>query len=329
MAGNIIELVDLTKKYGSFTAVEKLNLSIRKGEIFGLLGPNGAGKSTTILMMLGLTEPTSGSARVCDIDPTQNPIAVKRKVGYLPEDVGFYPNRNGVENLMFTALLNDLSPADALKKVNYTLKRVGLSEAGAKKTGKYSRGMLQRLGLADVLIKNPDVIILDEPTLGLDPNGIREFLNLIVKLSREEGLTVLFSSHDLHQVQKVCDRVGLFVKGHLLAEGDIPSLSAKLFKKSPYIIEVHVVFPPAEKERNDVAESPEENLINSLNKTDGITGVDGDNGNYIIHCSYDNSAEISRVIINSGGALTYLNNKEYGLDDIYYRYFEGGEDHEQ
>jgi ABC-2 type transport system ATP-binding protein len=329
VAGNIIELVDLTKKYGSFTAVDHLNLSIRQGEIFGLLGPNGAGKSTTILMMLGLTDPTSGSARVCDIDPTQNPIAVKRKVGYLPEDVGFYPNRNGVENLMFTALLNDLSPEDALKRVNDTLKRVGLSEAGAKKTGKYSRGMLQRLGLADVLIKNPDVIILDEPTLGLDPNGIREFLDLIVRLSREEGLTVLFSSHDLHQVQKVCDRVGLFVKGRLIAEGTIPSLSARLFKKSPYIIEARVAFGPAARERNDNAGSPQDVLINSLNKTDGITGVDTDKGNYIIHCSYDIAAEISRIIVNSGGALSYLNKKEYGLDDIYYRYFEGGEGHEE
>jgi len=328
VAGKIIELVDLTKKYGSFTAVDHLNLSIRSGEIFGLLGPNGAGKSTTILMMLGLTEPTSGSAKVCEIDPTVNPIAVKRKVGYLPEDVGFYPNRNGVENLMLTAMLNNLSPAEALKKVIYTLERVGLSEAGTKKTGKYSRGMLQRLGLADVLIKNPEVIILDEPTLGLDPNGMREFLDLIVRLSREEGLTVLFSSHDLHQVQKVCDRVGLFVKGRLIAEGDIHSLSAKLFKKSPYIIKAIVTFNTTIKKDNEVNGSPEEHLINTLKKLDGITGVDKENEDLIIYSASDLTSEVSRVIIESGGLLTYLNKKEYGLDDIYYRYFEGGEDHE-
>jgi ABC-2 type transport system ATP-binding protein len=216
--GNIIELADLTKKYGSLTAVDQLNLSIRKGEIFGLLGPNGAGKSTTILMMLGLTEPTSGSVRVCDIDPSRNPIEVKRKVGYLPENVGFYANRNGQENLLFTAQLNGLSRKEGLMKAEQLLARVGLSDAGDKKTGKYSRGMLQRLGLADVLIKDPEVIILDEPTLGIDPTGVRDFLDLIVKLSRDEGLTVLFSSHDLHQVQMVCDRVGLFVHGKLLAE---------------------------------------------------------------------------------------------------------------
>ena len=176
MTENIIELVDLTKKYGSFTAVDQLNLNIRKGEIFGLLGPNGAGKSTTILMMLGLTEPSSGYARVCGIDPTTRPIEVKRTVGYLPEDVGFYSNLSGFENLMFTALLNGLSQYEAQRKVDQLLSLVGLTEAAGKKTGKYSRGMLQRLGLADVLIKNPQVIILDEPTLGIDPTGVKEFI---------------------------------------------------------------------------------------------------------------------------------------------------------
>ena len=257
MTSNIIELVDLTKRYGSFSAVDKLNLSIRKGEIFGLLGPNGAGKSTTILMMMGLAEPTSGSANICGIDPARNPVEVKKHVGYLAEDVGFYYNMSGFENLMFTALLNGLSENVARKNIVQLITRVGLSDAGEKKAGKYSRGMLQRLGLADVLIKNPEVIILDEPTLGIDPKGINEFLRLIVSLSREEGITVLFSSHDLHQVQKVCDRVGLFVSGKLLAEGDIKSLANKLFSKSPFIIEVAVV--------QNEQEAP--NL--SINKYDG------------------------------------------------------------
>ncbi len=128
----------------------------------------------------------------------------------------------------------------ATQKIEQLLVRVGLADAAEKRTGKYSRGMLQRLGLADVLIKNPEVIILDEPTLGIDPGGVREFLELIVTLSQTEGITVLFSSHDLHQVQKVCDRVGLFVRGKLLAEGDIQTLSEKLFANSPYIIEVAI-----------------------------------------------------------------------------------------
>jgi ABC-2 type transport system ATP-binding protein len=328
VSGNIIELIDLTKKYGSFTAVDHLNLQIRKGEIFGLLGPNGAGKSTTILMMLGLTEPTSGSARVCGIDPTSNPIEVKRKVGYLPEDVGFYPGRTGIENLMFTAMLNRLSGREAKLKVGQTLDRVGLSDAAIKKTGKYSRGMLQRLGLADVLIKNPEVIILDEPTMGIDPNGIREFLELIVRLSREEGLTVLFSSHDLHQVQKVCDRVGLFVSGRLLAEGNIQALSRKLFEKSPYIIEAAVSLFPGNPADSTARNYDEPALRKSLQKIEGVTSFGIENGIIHIECSRDTTSEVARAIVESGAGLNYLNKKEYGLDDIYYRYFEGGEDHE-
>ena len=141
MAVPIIELVDLTKKYGTFTAVDQLNLTIQKGEIFGLLGPNGAGKSTTILMMLGLTEPTSGSVSVCGINSTSNPIEVKRKVGYLPEDVGFYDDRTGIENLLYTARLNQLPDSVALQKAEQLLIRVGLTDVRNKKVGQYSRGM--------------------------------------------------------------------------------------------------------------------------------------------------------------------------------------------
>ena len=324
MDGNIIELVDLTKKYGSFTAVDNLNLTIRKGDIFGLLGPNGAGKSTTILMMLGMTEPTSGSVKVCGIDSTTNPIEVKRRVGYLPEDVGFYFNRNGFENLMYTAQLNRIPFKEAQQKSVELLIRVGLSDATKKKTGKYSRGMLQRLGLADVLIKNPEVIILDEPTLGIDPNGVREFLDLIVSLSKEEGLTVLFSSHDLHQVQQVCDRVGLFVSGKLIAEGDIQTLSNKLFSNSPYIIEAGIFQTSGSPENKYTTDW----MSGILKNIDGVMAVKMKDDVFHIESSRDSSSEIARAIIESGAGLNYLNKKEYGLDDIYYRYFEGGGDHE-
>jgi ABC-2 type transport system ATP-binding protein len=326
--GNIIELADLTKKYGSFTAVDHLNLTIRKGEIFGLLGPNGAGKSTTILMMLGLTEPTSGSVKVCGLDPVTNPIGVKKKVGYLAEDVGFYYNRNGLENLIFTAQLNSIPEKEAAGKAEQLLNRVGLSGEMKKYTGKYSRGMLQRLGLADVLIKDPEVIILDEPTLGIDPKGVREFLELIVMLSREEGITVLFSSHDLHQVQKVCDRVGLFVSGKLLAEGDIQSLSKKIFTKSAYVIEAGIIKPEFSAADSDSRIFSSEKFNETLHQIDGVININIIDDIYQFECSQDSSANIARKIIESGAGLNYLSKKEYGLDDIYYRYFEGGEGHE-
>ncbi|SCD19322.1 ATP-binding cassette domain [Proteiniphilum saccharofermentans] len=227
MAQHVIELTGLTKRYGDFTAVDNLDLNIRKGEIFGLLGPNGAGKSTTILMILGLTEPTAGSVSVCGINSTTSPVEVKRKVGYLPEDVGFYEDMTGMENLIYTAELNGIPLSEAREKAASLLHRVGLGNETEKRTGKYSKGMRQRLGLADVLIKDPEIIILDEPTSGIDPTGVQDFIHLIRHLSHENGLTVLFSSHHLHQVQQLCDRVGLFGKGRLLTLIDINELHNK------------------------------------------------------------------------------------------------------
>lgn len=227
MAQHVIELTGLIKRYGDFTAVDNLDLNIRKGEIFGLLGPNGAGKSTTILMILGLTEPTAGSVSVCGINSTTSPVEVKRKVGYLPEDVGFYEDMTGMENLIYTAELNGIPLSEAREKAASLLHRVGLGNETEKRTGKYSKGMRQRLGLADVLIKDPEIIILDEPTSGIDPTGVQDFIHLIRHLSHENGLTVLFSSHHLHQVQQLCDRVGLFGKGRLLTLIDINELHNK------------------------------------------------------------------------------------------------------
>jgi ABC-2 type transport system ATP-binding protein len=328
VAENVIELVDLTKRYGSFKAVDQLNLTIRKGEIFGLLGPNGAGKSTTILMLLGLTEPTSGTAKVCGINPSTNPIEVKKRVGYLPEDVGFYYDRSGWENLMFTARLNRLSGREAGQRVALMLNKVGLSDVADKETGKYSRGMLQRLGLADVLIKNPEVIILDEPTLGIDPNGVLEFLQLIVELSKEEGLTVLFSSHDLHQMQKVCDRVGLFVHGKLLAEGNLQMLAKQLFAGSPFIIEAGISKDTAGHADSSGEKYSTERLTGILKGIDGVTAVNMREEIFHIECTRDTTSDIAEAIVGSGVGLSYLSKKDYGLDDIYYRYFEGGADHE-
>jgi len=309
---NVIELNGLTKKYGDFTAVDDLNLSIRKGEIFGLLGPNGAGKSTTNLMMLGLTEPTSGTVEVCGINSTRRPVDVKRIVGYLPEDVGFYDDRNGLENLAYTAQLNGFPLEEAKEKSLRLLERVGLSGEMNKKTGKYSRGMRQRLGLADALIKNPEVVILDEPTSGIDPSGIREFMELILQLSREEGITVLFSSHYLHQVQQVCDRVGLFVKGRMIAVGDVESLSHQLFGEELIVIEA-------------AALNPVENLRQSIKALEGVNTVRLENDVFHVGCTHDATTAIAELIVQSGAGLTYLKKKEYGLDDIYIRYFEGGE----
>jgi ABC-2 type transport system ATP-binding protein len=222
---NIIETEGLTKKYGHQTAVNHLTLQIQEGEVFGFLGPNGAGKTTTLLMFLGLTEPTSGKVRVMGFDPTRDPFHVKEKVGYLPENVGFYDDMDARQNLRFIARLNRIPDKVSSQRIDELLKLVGLFEEAKKKVGTYSKGMRQRLGIAEVLVKEPKLIFLDEPTIGLDPDGTNRMLDLIQSLSREKGMTIFLSSHLLDQVQRNCDRVGIMIKGDLVAIGPIGELA--------------------------------------------------------------------------------------------------------
>ncbi|OGP61224.1 MAG: multidrug ABC transporter ATP-binding protein [Deltaproteobacteria bacterium RBG_13_52_11b] len=235
----IIEAEELTKVYDSRTAVDHLTLKVQEGEVFGFLGPNGAGKTTTLLMFLGLTEPTSGKVRVCGLDPARDPIHVKRQVGYLPENVGFYDDMDARQNVQYVARLNRIPDEVSSKRIDELLKAVGLSEEAHKKVGAYSKGMRQRLGIAEVLVKEPKLIFLDEPTIGLDPDGTNRMLDLICSLSREKRMTIFFSSHLLDQVQRVSDRVGIMIKGKLVAVGPIQELAkAKLgVDKEHYTLE--------------------------------------------------------------------------------------------
>ncbi|MEJ2883592.1 ABC transporter ATP-binding protein [Pedobacter sp. GR22-6] len=312
MSTPIIKIRDLSKSYGSFKAVDALNLEVHKGEIFGLLGPNGAGKTTTILMMLGLTEPSAGTVQVCGYHSTTNPIAVKRKVGYMPDSLGFYDEMSALDNLMYIARLNGLTEPEANRTALELMETVGLYAERDKKTGAYSRGMKQRLGLAEVLIKKPDVIILDEPTLGIDPSGVRDFLTLIKSLSREQGITVLLSSHHLHHVQQVCDRVGIFVKGRLLAEGNIESLSKILFGHEGYVTSVRLaqdINEPSFFER-ELQHWPELSKIAIRDQEIEFTGT------------VDLSARLVRFMVEKGFDVLTVNRKDYGLDEIYQKYFE-------
>jgi ABC-2 type transport system ATP-binding protein len=227
----------LTKRYDNLVAVDALDLEVHAGEIFGLLGQNGAGKTTTILMLLGLTEPTSGGARVVGLDPRRRPLEVKRHVGYLPDNVGFYDGMTGRENLRYTARLNGLDGRSAESKIGEVLDQVGMTSRADTRVDTYSRGMLQRLGIADALVKSPSVLILDEPTTAIDPIGVVEILDMLRGLVREHGLAVLLSSHLLAQVQSVCDRVGIFAAGKLIGVGTVPEL-AERFGEGVSTIEV-------------------------------------------------------------------------------------------
>jgi ABC-2 type transport system ATP-binding protein len=225
----IIQTTGLTKRYDHQTAVDHLDFQVVEGEIFGFLGPNGAGKTTTLLMLLGLSRPTEGTAMVCGLDPERKAMEVKRIVGYLPENVGFYGDMDAVQSLRYIAELNRIPGSRAEDRIHEILKLVGLSEDERKKVSAFSRGMKQRLGIAEVLLKEPKVLFLDEPTLGLDPDGAARLIELIQSLNRERKITVLLSSHHLQQVQKISHRVGIMIKGRMVAEGSIDALAREKF----------------------------------------------------------------------------------------------------
>jgi ABC-2 type transport system ATP-binding protein len=299
----------LTKRYGATLAVDGLTLDIRRGEVFGLLGPNGAGKTTTILMLLGLTEPTSGSARVDGIDPTRDPLHVKARVGYMPDEVGFYENLTGRENLMYTAELNRLPPAEGRRRVGELLELVGLADVGDRRVGGYSRGMRQRLGLADALVKQPSILILDEPTVNIDPEGVRDLLSLVARLSREQGVTVLLSSHLLHQVEQVCDRIGIFVQGRMVALGTVGELAVE-HDQWALVLGVDGVDDPAA----------------VLRGVDGVIDVHAEDGHFVVRARHDVRPALTRAIADRGGHLTALTRRGVDLDTIYHRYFHGADE---
>ena len=254
----------LTKKYGDLTAVDHLYLDVHEGEIFGLLGQNGAGKTTTILMLLGLAEPTEGDARVVGLDPARHPLEVKRRVGYLPDSVGFYGNLTGRENLRYTARLNGLRPADTEARLDEVLNQVGMTDRADTRTETYSRGMLQRLGIADALVKDPAVLILDEPTTAIDPVGVVEILDLLRALVHERGMAILLSSHLLTQVQSVCDKVGIFASGKLIGQGTVDELATRFGDDAAHV-EVGLELPDA---------SEAERARSVLSAVDGVVALE-------------------------------------------------------
>ena len=308
----IITISDLTRVYGSKVAVNHLNLQVHRGEVFGLLGPNGAGKTTTILMLLGLTEPTSGSASIAGIDCTRNAMAVKKITGYLPDNVGFYPDMTGRENLRFTGRLNGLSKEETEERINRLLEKVGMTQAADQKTGTYSRGMKQRLGIADVLMKDPQVIIMDEPTLGLDPEGMKEFLQLIRQLAVEDGRTILVSSHQLYQIQQICDRVGIFVQGSMIACGRISDLGAQLVMENHYALEVE-------------AKPMDDSLLDFFRRLEGVKNISEEGERMLIRSDRDLRKDVTAFLGTNGYSLLHLRQKGGDLDEIYSSYFEAGE----
>jgi ABC-2 type transport system ATP-binding protein len=311
MSTPVIEARGLTKRYGTATAVGGVNFTVAPGEIFGLLGPNGAGKTTTILMLLGLSDINSGEARVFGHDPMREPLAVKRMVGYLPDTVGFYDNMTAADNLHYTARLMGMRAAERREKIAAALGRVGLSEVAEKKVGTFSRGMRQRLGLAEIIMKDARIAILDEPTNGLDPQASIELLALIRSL-KEHGVSILLSSHLLDRVQSVCDRVALFNAGKIALMGSVAELGRHVLGGG-FAVEVE-------------AESSD-GLVKRLSALPGVRSVEAPApGRFRMVCDRDLRAEAAAAVVAAGGRLKQLSLDQPSLEVIYTRFFQNAQE---
>ncbi len=310
MSEPIIQTRELTKYYGDIKAVDHLNLTVYEGEIFGFLGPNGAGKTTTLLMLMGLTEPTSGTATVGGYDIIKESKEVRKIAGMLPEGAGYYEDLTARQNLDYIGQLNDIPKPEREKRIEELLEAVGLTKWADTKVEKFSRGMKQRLGIAEVLIKKPKIAFFDEPTIGLDPQGTKEVRDLMIKLNKEQGLTIFLSSHLLYEVQQTCHRVGIIRKGRLVAADTIESLSNKISGKGNMVIEFKLT-----------EVSPD--LIREIEAITGVTSVETKDDRLYVYMESDMSREVSETITKHGSIILLMKPKEYSLEEIFLKYYEG------
>ena len=299
---SVIETQGLTKRYGSVTAVENLSIRIEEGEIFGFLGPNGAGKSTTINMLLDFAKPTSGGARVFGMDCQENGKQIRRRIGVLPEGYDVYERLTGRQHLEFV-----LESKEADEDVHALLDRVGIAGDADRKAGDYSKGMKQRLVLAMALVGDPDLLILDEPTTGLDPNGARE-VRRIIREENDRGTTVFFSSHILEQVEAVCDRVGILRDGELVADDSIEGLRANVGGGETLIVE---------------GEGFTEEVVRNVEAMDGVAGVQvrGGGSELAINVGQDvNKSEVLGLIEDAGATVADFSTEEASLEELFASY---------
>jgi ABC-2 type transport system ATP-binding protein len=304
----VVETHNLTKRYHDKIAVNALNLTVEEGEIFGFLGPNGAGKTTTILMCIGLTEPTSGRVAVCGFDPTREALAVKSRVGYLPENPGFYEDISARENLLYMARLNHIPEDEARRRTSEVLEQVELSGDGRRLVREFSRGMKQRLGIAEVLVKQPRAIILDEPTLGIDPDGAIRILELIKSLNRERNLTVMLSSHQLQQVQEICSRVGIIVRGKLIVQGQMDELGRAILKERQWNFLVELG-------------GGANGIENDLRAINGVDEIEKRRHGLFLRCTRDVRPELLSLVARKNLQLLQLRSEDPTLEEIYLKYF--------
>jgi ABC-2 type transport system ATP-binding protein len=309
MSEAIIETNNLTKQYGNFTAVDNLNITVCKGEVLGLLGRNGSGKTTTFLMLMGLSLPTSGTATVAGFDVVKDSKSVRTVSGLLPDGAGYYEDLTAKQNLNYIGQLNDVPRLEREKRVTELLEIVGLSKVANKKVEQFSRGMKQRLGIAEVLMKKPKIAFFDEPTIGLDPQGTKEMRDMLIKLNKEQEITIVLSSHLLHDVQQICQRVLIIRNGRLIAADTIENLSNKLSTGENLMFEFQLT-------------TVDPDLIREIARLNGVISVNQENKKLYVKMNSNQAREVSETITKHKSTILLMKPKEYSLEEIFLKYYE-------
>ena len=300
----MIETQGLTRLYDGGAVVKNLSFSVGSGEIFGFLGPNGAGKSTTMKMLLGLVQPTSGSGKVAGYDIIHSVLDVRKSCGVLTDPYGFYENQTAWQNLHFYGSMYGLEGEDLNRRVEATLIKVGLQDAMHKRVGKFSKGMKQRLGVAQVIVHDPPVMMFDEPTAGIDPQGAEDFRNLMLEM-KARGKTIFLTSHVMPEVEAICDRIGIIVNGEMKICGNVDQLVEQFSRRQGYQLRLRV------------KEIDEPVVRSSISGIIGISTVARNNGFYVINASEDVSEDVSRAVCKTGGLVTELDVYRPTLNEIF------------
>ena len=309
MEENIVETYELTKQYGDLIAVDQLDMRVRKGEIFGFLGPNGAGKTTTVLMLMGLSVPTSGTAQVGGYDIVEYSKDIRRVASILPEYSSLYGDLTAFENLDYIGQLNDMPKEERENRIHETLEIVSMLEWLDEKHETFSRGMKQRVGIASTMMKDPKVVFLDEPTLGLDPLGTKEIRELILDLKRKQGLTIVLTSHLLGEVQATCDRVVILNKGKLVLQESMSNLNNLMTGAEERQVEFKLT---------EVTPG----LVKDIEGIHGVKSVTLEDDRMFVYGNLESDIEVSRTIVNNGSTILLMKPKEYSLEDIFMKYYE-------
>jgi ABC-2 type transport system ATP-binding protein len=297
-----IELRGVTKSFDDVTAVRDLDLTVDDGEVYGFLGPNGAGKSTTIDMLLDLVRPTAGTVRVLGADVATDGVEIRRRTGVLPDGFSVYDRLSGRKHVEFAVESKEADDdPDAL------LDRVGLADDAGRPAGDYSKGMRQRLALAMALVGDPDLLVLDEPSSGLDPAGAKE-MREIVRTEAERGATVFFSSHVLEQVDAVCDRVGILRDGELVAEDSVEGLREAVGGEET--LEVS-------------AAGADDDAVAAVRALDGVSSVARDGDELVVNCASDAKTDVIAALEDAGVAVDDFHTREASLEDLFLAYTEG------